>query len=478
VRPIPLLRFIPAISPKLWEPKHLKPVELVFDRIERKEAVTVFLTMPPRHAKTETIKHGIARLLLIDPSLRIGYASYAARLAEKKSREVRTLYQRGGGKLAADAFARADWRTGVGDGGLWAGGVEGSWTGEGFDVLFIDDPIQDRAHAESAVEREKLWDWFNDVAYTRLEPNGSIFVVHTRWHVDDLGGRLIRDGWESIHLPAIADDGRALWPERFNVAKLERIKRQIGAYAWASLYQGRPYARGGRLFGDAHFFDLLPARLQRVIGIDLAYSAKSQSDYSVAIVLGFDVETTEEMGAKAYILNVVRRQVEAPSFIRELNDLQGENFGAPMVWHYGGTEKGLVDVMKALGANLEAKPAIVDKFIRAQEAVAAWNDGRILIPRNATALGLETEDDLVEWSNDLVTELSAFTGKGDLHDDQVDALSTGYDAGKTPGWLAAMSAVERRGHVFKDPDEKNNGPQFCEKCNAFSMGPCRKQHAA
>lgn len=478
MRPISLLKFIAALNPRLWAPEHLQPLEAVFDRVERREAVQVFLTMPPRHGKTETVKHGIARLLLIDPSRRVGYISYASRLAEKKSREIRTLYQRAGGKLAPDAFARSDWRTGVGDGGLWAAGTQGSLTGEGFDLLVIDDPIQGRAQAESGIEREKLWDWFNDVAFTRLEPDGSILVVHTRWHIDDLGGRLIRDGWTHIHLPAIDAHGRALWPKRYDIDKLTRIRRQQGEYAWKSLYMGQPYARGGRLFGDPQFFDVLPKRLQRVIGIDLAYSAKSQADYSVAVTLGFDVETTEEMGAKAYILNVVRRQVEAPSFIRELNELQGENLGAPMVWHYGGTEKGLVDVMKALGANLEAKPAIVDKFIRAQEAVAAWNDGRILIPRNASALGLETEDDLVEWSNDLVTELSAFTGKGDLHDDQVDALSTGYDAGKTPGWLAAMSAVERRGHVFKDPDEKNNGPQFCEKCNAFSMGPCRKQHAA
>ncbi|MGA7122132.1 MAG: hypothetical protein WBY94_18655, partial [Polyangiaceae bacterium] len=138
-RALPLMQFIPRVSPRLKAPTHLAPFVDLFERVATEE-VRAFVDTAPRHGKTETEKHAIARYLLLHPEARIGFASYSASFAGKKSREIRELYRRAGGKVDPDASSKQDWRTGVGDGGLWAGGIEGSWTGEGFDLLIVDDP--------------------------------------------------------------------------------------------------------------------------------------------------------------------------------------------------------------------------------------------------------------------------------------------------------------------------------------------------
>lgn len=473
-RPRPLLDFVPALSPKWERPRHMAPLAAAFERAER-EPVLVFATAPPRHGKTELLKHGIVWRLLAQPTCRIAYGSYSSRYAEKRSREIRKLYERARGHVARDANRVADWRTGVGDGGLWATGVGGSWTGEGFDLLVIDDPIKGRAQAESAREQEKLWDWFNDDAETRLEPGGSILVMHTRWTTQDLGGRLLARGdYEHIHLPAINARGEALWPGRFPVEVLRSVERKRGPYAWASLYQGSPFVKGGRVFHDVQFWGgaddevrELPEDLRVTIGIDLAYSKKSHADYSTAVVLGFDDDTGDEL-PRSFVLDVVRVQEEAPAFIARVQKLQHQWDGADLTWYYAGTEKGLIDVMQALGLEIDARPATTDKHTRAQPVAAAWNAKRILLPRAGA-----------DWLDDLATELASFTGVDDLHDDQVDALAAAWDAGQEPGWQSAMKKIakvrDQRDRKLEEQEASAPGKMWlCSACKIFHFGACPK----
>lgn len=432
-RPLPLLDFIPALSPKWWAPRHLSPLARVFERTET-ERVFAFGTTPPRHGKTELVKHAIVRRLLVDPSCRICFVTFSQRYTDKRSREIRSLYVKAGGTLAPDGNRLSDWRTGVEQGGVWATSANGPVTGEGFDLIVIDDPIKGRAEAESGIEREKLWDWYNSDLETRSEPPfGSVIVIHTRWTTDDLGARLLdRGDFEHVHLPAINSKDEALWPEKYNRAELERIKVKKSSYVWESLYMGRPYARGGRVFHDTSFYDAIPAKLRIAIGIDLAYSKKSHADYSAAVVLGFDDDTGDETPT-VYVLDVVRVQLEAPAFIDRLISLQHDNDGADLTWYYAGTEKGIADVMRTLGLEIDARPASADKHTRAQPVAAAWNGGKVLLPRSA------------EWLNDFTAEAASFTGVDDVHDDQIDALAAGFDAGQQPGWISAMTKWRERG---------------------------------
>src|SRR5262249_5575021 len=149
-----------------------------------------------------------------------------------------------------------------------ATGVGGSITGRGFKIGIIDDPIKNREEAESAVYRDKIWSWYTSTFYTRQEGQGAIIVICTRWHLDDLVGRLEAqekeaadrgeknyDEWEYITFPAIAKDnephrnkGQPLWPEKFPLPALQTIKNALGPYDFESLYQQHPISSSNQEF--------------------------------------------------------------------------------------------------------------------------------------------------------------------------------------------------------------------------------------
>jgi predicted phage terminase large subunit-like protein len=306
---------------------------------------------------------------------------------------------------------------------LLATGIEGALTGYGIDgAIIVDDPVKDRMGAESATMRDHACEWFHDVAMTRVHPGASVLVVQTRWHPDDLAGRLIADGWHFINLAAIAEEdeptrkaGEALWPARRPIDFLEKI-RSANAYTWASLYQGRPRPKGGAVFGDPRFYERLPETgLRYSIGIDLAYTAKTSSDYSVAVVMA-------ERAGTIYIVDVLREQVSQPTFSRLLKSLCATYPGARVRGYLAGTERGAADYIIESGVKFDAVTAKGDKFVRAQPYAGAWNQdpGRVLVPRQA------------EWLDAYLNEHARFTGLNDAHDDQVDAAAAAFDALSTP----------------------------------------------
>ena len=418
--PLPLMRFIPQITRRYHEPQHLAPFVDLLERATR-EAVRGLVSVPPRHEKSDTTDHAIARMLRANPELRVGFVTYSARAADKRGWRIRELYKRAGGKVAEAQSTKANWRTGAADGGLWCTSIGGPITGEGFDVIVIDDPVKDRVTVESALARDRMWDWFTDVLYTRLEPGGSIIVIMARWHADDLIGRLTGGDWEIVNLPAIDAEGRALLPARYPLTELEKIRDTIGPYGWNSLYLGRPFAKGGAVFQNVYHYDVEPTGPMKIrIGVDLAYSTKARSDYSVAVIVG-------EVGGTFYVLDVHRLQVTADEFVRRLLGLQARHGGARITGFFSGTEKGTLDMARALGLAVIAFPAVADKFTRAQPSAAAWNAGKILLPRSAP------------WLDAFVSEIVSFTGVGDRHDDQVDAIA-GALAGMGSRALRVQSA--------------------------------------
>lgn len=405
-----LAAFIPAISPRYTEPLHLAAlVEKIEDA--QQQPIRLVVSTPPRHAKTETLLHGLAWAIATDPRRTHAYVSYAAEVARSKSRKARILALAAGVTLADDAAKLEEWRT-VDGGGLLATGIGGPLTGHGVDgILLVDDPIKNRVEAESALMRERHWEWFNDVAYTRLEPGGSAIVVMARWHPDDLAGRLIAQGWEWLNLPALSDTGEALWPERWSADALAEIREQLGEYAWASLYQGQPRIRGSAVFHDATIAEALPESYILGFGVDLAYSAKTRSDYSVGVVVA-------KCGDEYTVLDVVRRQEDAPTFRETLRQRWSRYPRPRALWYASGTEKGVADLMNAAagGLTIEYRPASADKFVRAQPVAAAWNSGRVKVPRDAA------------WADAFLSEVRDFTGLDDPHDDQVDALAAAFDS--------------------------------------------------
>jgi predicted phage terminase large subunit-like protein len=408
---LPLLDFVPALSSGLGytSPNHLARIASVFERIKAGEAVRVVFNGPPRHGKTSLIHHVPAWLLSSEPGWPIAYISYAQTFAENQSRDMRDLALRAGVRLATDTQSKQYWRTEHGKGGLWATSIDGPLTGMGFRVMLLDDIIKDRKTAESAVAREHHWEWVTGTAFTRLEPGASILATGTRWHTDDVLGRLIELGWEVINLPAIDDEGLALWPERYDAEALTEIRRTVGEYNWWSQYMGQPVPRSGKVFADCVMYNERPKLVRVAIGVDFAYSARSSADYSCAVVLGVDAHK------RYYVLKVHRAQVEASEFASVLARLRTDYPAARLSAYVAGPEKGIVQLFGQRGVRITPLTASEDKLTRAQPVAAEWNAGNVLVPEQGA------------WVSDFIDEVTSFSGtKQDVHDDQVDALAGAF----------------------------------------------------
>lgn len=238
--------------------------ELIAKELEKAENNTaawkiLILMCPPRSGKSEEATINFpAWFLGRNPDKEVITASYSAELALDfggKTREIigseEYHYIFGEVSLKSDEQSKAKWKTNKG-GSYTSVGIGGPVTGRGADILIIDDPIKNSEEAESQLIRDKHWQWFITTAYTRLQPNGRVVLILTRWHLDDLAGRIMANKefasrLKVISFPAIAEEddqyrkkGEALWPQRYDLAELESIKRGIGTYAFGSLYQQSP----------------------------------------------------------------------------------------------------------------------------------------------------------------------------------------------------------------------------------------------
>ena len=388
-----LLSFIPQVTPEFASPLHLKSLVELLEQADSGEAHAVVST-PPQHGKSQTVLHELVRRLKSRPRERHAYITYAAQFSREQSYIARQIAERAGLRLEAESLDR--WRTPQGGGIIFAG-VGGPLTGHAVDgLMVVDDPIKNRLEAESPLIRGRIYDWFTSVALTRLHPRASIIVIATRWRPDDLPGRLIEEGWKSVILPAINEHGEPLWPEQRPLEWLLARKARIGEYDWASMYQGQPRPRGGTLFQDVHYYDDLPEGSYRAgCGVDWAYTAKTHADYSVAL-------EGRMYGDTLYLTRMIRQQTEAPAFAERLRGVEARQLHSYM----SGTEKALEQfIRKTLGLSIQMLPTTTDKYVRAQDVAAAWNDGRVLVPRGAT------------WLGELIDEVLSFTGVNDEHDD-------------------------------------------------------------
>lgn len=256
-----LIGFTQFHKPNYAPSAHHHIVAGVLERVERGELKRVQLWAPPRHGKSELSSRKFpAYYMSRHPEEEFILASYGTELSHDFGREVRNIMESQRNRvlfpdvgLATDSTAKGFWRTSS-NGLFLAASIGSPLVGFGANVLAIDDPFKTRAEAESPAFRQSVWDWYRSVAYTRLAPGGAIILTMTRWHEDDLAGRLDAaeedggDKWERIVLPAINDDGTALWPERYPLSRLKEIRKASGEREWTSLYEQRPRPVEGSFF--------------------------------------------------------------------------------------------------------------------------------------------------------------------------------------------------------------------------------------
>jgi predicted phage terminase large subunit-like protein len=356
--------------------------------------------------------------------------------------------------LAEDSQAKGKWHTS--DGGIYyALGIGGSVLGRGGDVVLIDDPFGSMQDAQSELERKNVWDWYTGTAYNRLMPGGAVVVINHRMHEDDLCGRLLAqqaaggDTWEVVELPAVNDDGEALWPEAYPIEALNRIRLNSQARFWSALYQQRPAPEEGDYFKADWLkpYDKAPARATlRVYGAsDYAVTADG-GDFTVHAVVGLDPE------GRMYLLDIWRKQAASDEWVEAFCDLVKE--WKPIGW---AEEQG--QIRAGIGPYLdrrqrerqaycarEAFPTRGDKSVRAQSFRGRMAMEGLYVPINAS------------WYPAFRGELLSFpAGK---HDDQVDAL----------GLVGQLLDTMLAGQKPKPPEKSKNDTGYRQAQPTASAG--------
>ena len=316
-----------VIFPRYEHAPHLEIIDRALMEVERFVATKgregigrLIIELPPRHGKTLTTSRLFPSWFLgRHPDKRVMLVSYGATLAHRNSRIARNYLRLKRWqsifptvKLSSDSAAVDSWDIAEDEGGCDAMGIDGGATGKGAHVLIIDDPVKNRKEAESDKQRENVWEAYANDLYTRLEPGGAIILMMTRWHQDDLAGRVLKQSetadetdevehWHRIRMPAIAEDdddplgrqpGEALWPWRYPVDRLKKIAKAVGRYVWAALFQQRPQPREGGLFKwadiDEHRVTRPPAFKRVVVAVDPSGSAGGDEVGIVSAAEGID----------------------------------------------------------------------------------------------------------------------------------------------------------------------------------------------
>ena len=406
----------------------------------------LMITMPPRHGKSELASRRFpAYALGRYPDMGIICASYSADLATRMNRDVQRVIDDPayrdifpGTTIAGRAQAQqgswlrnADYFEVVGrKGSFRSAGVGGGLTGFGSSIAIIDDALRNRQDADSPTVRQTVWDWYTSTLYTRLAPGGGIIVINTRWHEDDLSGRLLEaqakgegDEWRVINFPAIAETdeehrkkGEALHPERYPLEALERIKAAIGTRDWEALYQQHPVPDGGAIFKDEWLQRTwlpkdLPAKFDSVImSWDLAFKSTDASDFVVGQLVG-------KHGADFYLLDQLRGRwsfTETMAQVKELAERARARFPriAPRILiEDKANGPAVIDALRHEVSGIIPVEPDGSKEARAHAVTALFEAGNVLLPDRS----------LAPWVDEYRLELTRFPSGA--HDDQVDATT-------------------------------------------------------
>lgn len=439
-----------------------------FEReVRARRSPRLLLVAPPRHGKSEIVSRRFPVWFLgRNPTLygtptEIVVASYQADLAQDHSRDARELARSPIANLVfpgiiperrkkrhATDYVRNNVdrvsRWAVSSGGSYtAVGVDGPLTGRGAHVLLIDDPVKDAAQAESATEREAIWKWWQTTAFSRVAPGGGVLLTLTRWHEDDLAGRILKADtggrWRVLRFPAIAeteDDcrrpawltealgkprvyrkiGEALHGDRWPLERLEEAREGMVSYWFRSLYQGSPSSARGTIFLREWFskrydFDPMRATFDEILlSVDLPFRKRVEADTDFAVFAVWGVK-----GSKRFLLDVVRDRMsytEARSAFRAIVAKWGR-IGPKIIEARANGDALADDLEDEIEGIIRREPRNVAdrKVLDARLASRFFEAGDVILPASAP------------WLSDWIEEHVGFTGRGDAHDDQVDTTS-------------------------------------------------------
>jgi len=423
------LDFARYVWPEMLVGEHHKRIAVAFDRVISGECKRLIIAMPPRHGKSQMGSYLFpAYLMGRKPDSKLIVGSHTAELAQRFGRMIRNLVDDEkyaeifpDMKLSVDSKAAGRWNTSHGGEAFFIG-KGGAMTGRGGDVIILDD-ILDEQDAISDTAMSNTWDWYESGPRQRLQPNGRIILINTRWKLDDVAGRLLRmqsnikaDQWEVLEFPAILPSGNPLWPEYWKLDELEKVKFSIGLKKWNAQWQQQPTNDEGAVLRREWWRKWkqdAPPECEYVLQtLDTAYSKKETADFSVIATWGVFYPGADS-GPNLILLSVNKGRWDFPELKRI----------AKKEYQYWQPDNVLIEA-KASGTSLQQElrkmgiPVTMyspggrrqgqDKVSRANAVAPILESGMVWYP----------EDE--EFAQDLVEECASFPNG--THDDQVDVM--------------------------------------------------------
>lgn len=403
------------------------------------------ISMPPQEGKSQRGSRWFPLWALTEnPDLRIGVVSFELGMARRWGRTIRddvVMNPQLGLKVRDDLAAQHEWQLAGHDGGVYAAGIGGALTGRPLELLIVDDPFKDRVEADSKVYRKRAWDWWTDVGGPRLAPGASVVVIQTRWHEDDLTGRLLaaEDGaiWQVLNIPAQADhdpakgetDPLGRKPGQYlesargrSDAQWRAIKVRSGSRTWAALYQGRPSPADGDVWKrDWWQSYATPLWIERPNGSrfvpraegggvviqswDMTFKDTKASDYVVGQVWFTD-------GVEAYLLDQVRGRMDFPATVKAVVQLTARWPQAVLkLVEDKANGPAVIAALRRRVSGLVAEEPHGSKESRAAAVAAFIEAGNVHLPA----------PELAPWVGEFIDEAAAFPNGA--HDDQVDCAA-------------------------------------------------------
>lgn len=420
--------------------KHHRALAKVLEKVEKGHIPRLIVSMPPRHGKSELVSRRFVPWVQgKDPYRNVIFATYNEDFAKDFGADVRNIMTLPQYKHVFPSFglrkggaSKSRIQTTSGGMSVFVG-RGGSITGRGGDFVILDDPIKDSLEANSPTLREQLWQWFTQVLMTRLmTATASIVIVQTRWHEDDLIGRLTDPTnphyspeeaakWKIINLPALAEDddtlgrkkGELLWPERFDMEFME-AQRRLDPRGFSALYQGRPTAEDGDLFRreNIKYFNRkdLPEDMRVYAASDHAVGVdRTRNDATCLLIVGVD------RNDDIYLLDCWWEKQPTDKVVDAMLDLMRR--WKPLLWW---AEKG--HISKAIGpflrkrmgeekvyCRIEEVTPVANKVQRAQSILGRMAMNKVLFPKHSV------------WTQKATDEILKFPNS--RHDDFVDTLA-------------------------------------------------------
>lgn len=459
------MAYVKKMWPGFIHGRHHAVLAKKFEDVASGKIKRLAISLPPRHTKSEFGSFLFPSWFLGKyPNKKVMQASNTGELAVGFGRKVRNLVM---GEQYAEVFpdvtlrqdskAAGRWSTNK-DGEYFAIGVGGTMTGRGADLVIIDDPHTEQEAALAAHDPsvyDKSYEWYTSGPRQRLQPNGAIIIIATRWSERDLIGRVIHDSmergrpdeWDVVELPAIMPSGNSLWPEFWPLDQLIALKEELPPTKWNAQYQQQPTGEEGAIV-KREWWKIWeaedPPRCEFIIqSWDTAFTKNERSDFSACTTWGVFHLNEDPNNANIILLDSFQKRMEFPELKEKAKAhymdwqpdaciIEAKAAGAPLVFEMRQAGIPVSEYTPTRGTRQQSN----DKIARLNSVSDLFNSGKVWAPDT-------------RWAREVIDQMAAFPNAA--HDDLVDTT------------VQALLRFRQGGFLRLESDERDEIKNFRRK---------------